>query len=115
MRYETRLGWVWVKPTKTRTIFFLTTRLKIVRYACYPKNCERFNRFENKKSSSPLVRTAALRASQSNQGPTQIATRRAQRAAAAGRGAGAGVGLGGLKVPPPGKYLIMAFQHMTNC
>ena len=28
--------------------FFLTTRLKIVRYACYPQNCERFNRFENK-------------------------------------------------------------------
>ena len=53
VRYETRLGWVWVKPTGTQTIFFLTRRLKIVCYACYPKNCERFGRFENEKSSSP--------------------------------------------------------------
>ena len=57
-----RLKWVWVKPTGTRTIFFLTTRLKIVRYACYPQNRGCFERFENKKSSSPCVRTAGLRA-----------------------------------------------------
>ena len=43
--------------------FFLTTRLKIVRYACYPQNRSRFERFENKKSSSHQMRTERLRAS----------------------------------------------------
>ena len=43
--------------------FFLTLCLIIVRYACYPQNCERFDRFENEKSSSRCVRTERLRAS----------------------------------------------------
>ena len=84
VRYETRLGWVWVKPTKKQTIFFLTTRLKIVCYACWSQNCGRFERFENEnflgslrahsgaqsllESTCPYpdshqTRTAALRAS----------------------------------------------------
>ena len=43
--------------------FFLTTRLKIVRYACYPQNCGDSERFGNEKSSSHQMRTAALRGS----------------------------------------------------
>ena len=57
------LEWVWVKPTGTRTIFFLTTRLKIVRYACYPQNRGDSERFGNEKFSSHQMRTERLRAS----------------------------------------------------
>ena len=100
---------MWVKPTKKQTIFFLTTRLKIVCYACYPQNRGDPERFGNEKFSSRCVRTAALRAIQSLLESTCPYPDRPQTRTAAlraiqsllestppGRGAGAGVGSGGL-------------------